>query len=274
MPRSGQPVQAAAAGFSGACAGCAKTAYANWSPSCSAITCTSRTPRVARPSGAVSRYVAVYGERRGSRYAWSNSPVRDLHRARSGHVAGSRACVTALVGKLKPWRRNDKTPAETRILSRRTSTPWPMASRTPRPSGARSRARGCCRDGCRRAPRSCRTRVPEQEVRHGCQRRQLVPRHRLHGGLDPRAGIRRGRERVRVRHRCALSQHRRSGFERQPTSSARSPSSRPRAGRQKSLTEIAMAYGCVCTWRRLLMGAKPARRTSKAIMTEAYRDRR
>ena len=53
--------------------------------------------------------------------------------------------------------------------------------------------------------------VPGQEVRLDLRRRRLGLRHRLRRSR-PRAGIRRGREHLRVRHR-GLLQHRRPGFQ-------------------------------------------------------------
>ena len=59
-----------------------------WSPSCSAIACTSPTRRAAPPSGAVRqrrRPTRVNADGHGP--AWSNSPVRGQRRARHGHAA-------------------------------------------------------------------------------------------------------------------------------------------------------------------------------------------
>ena len=53
--------------------------------------------------------------------------------------------------------------------------------------------------------------VPGQEVRLDLRRRRLGLRHRLRRPR-PRAGLRRGREHLRVRHR-GLLQHRRPGFQ-------------------------------------------------------------
>ena len=78
-----------------------------------------------------------------------------------------------------------------------------------RPARGRPPSEGAAAEAAQRILRQ--QGVPGQEVRLDLRRRRLGLRHRLRR-TGPRAGLRRGRERVRVRHR-GLLQHRRPGFQ-------------------------------------------------------------
>ena len=76
--------------FSGSCAGCAETAYAKLVTQLFGDRMYVANARLLVHLGRSGRYVAVYGERRGSRACVVELPVRGQRRARPGHVAGSR----------------------------------------------------------------------------------------------------------------------------------------------------------------------------------------
>ena len=260
--------------FSGACAGCAETAYAKLVTQlfgdrmyvANATGCSS----IWGGPAATSPYT-VNAEGRGP--AWSNSLFEDNAEHGLGMLLGHEAVRDRLVGKLEAMAANDKTPAETRILSRRTSTPWPMARRTPRPSR-------------RSFPRSrlLRERLPgAPEI---LQNKEYLNKKSVwifggdgwaydigYGGLDHVLAS--GEDvNVFVFDTEVYSNTGRSGFEGNQHRPGRPVRGRGQGRKKKSLTEIAMAYGYVYVAQWLPSGAKRPRPSRPSPRPRPIPDRR